>query len=300
MALGYYVGCMLGKKIAVIILLISSCLTYFIFFAKPSSKQQVAVNLIWHDKTLNCQSTFDPKKRGEAWFIEQLQFFISEIEVEVSGKGWQQLKLIDNPYQTAGTVLLGTNCRDQQAQVNSEKMGSWLIEFDNNIDISKVALMRFMLAVPFASNHLNPVSQESPLNVPSMFWVWQTGHKFLRAELASVNEQWIFHLGSTGCKASSVMRAPEQACRYPNTFKFEIAIAKGSGEALTLNLNLAELIKNVELTQTTSCQSERDNESCQQLFKNLSAYKEVPNSGEASRLFSITKADSITQGIGVE
>ena len=299
MALGRYVGRMFIKKFVVILLLVSSCLTYFTFF-NSSAKQQVNVNLMWHEAALQCQSTFAPKSNGEAWFIEQLQFFLSDLEVKVEGKGWQKLALVDSPYQTTETVLLGGNCREQTKQQNVKDNGNWLIEFDNNIDVSTVRAVRFSLGVPFAYNHLNPVTQKSPLNIPSMFWVWQTGHKFLRAELASVDAKWLFHLGSTGCKASSVMRAPKQSCRYPNTFEFEIPVTKDVNNSLSLSFNLAKLLNGVELGQTSSCQSEQDNESCQQLFKNLSPVEKVNSPDAMSGVFNVIKVGSGKKGISVE
>lgn len=299
MALGRYVGRMFIKNFVVILLLLSSCLIYFTIF-NSSAKQQVNVNLMWHGAALKCQSTFAPKSNGEAWFIEQFQFFFSNLKVKVEGKGWQKLALVDSPYQTTETVLLGENCREQTKQKNVKDNGNWLIEFDNNIDISTVRAVRFSLGVPFEYNHLNPVTQKSPLNIPSMFWVWQTGHKFLRAELASVDAQWLFHLGSTGCKASSVMRAPKQSCRYPNTFEFEIPVTQGINNSLSLNFNLAKLLNGVELGQTSSCQSEQDNESCQQLFKNLSTVEKVNSPDAMPGIFNVIKVGSGKKGISVE
>lgn len=286
---------MLKKFIAAILFLLLAYFSYLYFFTS-NAVQQVQVNLLWHEHPISCQSTFDPKNKGEAWFVEQFQFFVSDIGVATEDAEWQSLSLVDNAYQTPETVLLGVNCAEQDKQKNA---GNWRITFDNRLDIAKVQTIRFTLGVPFATNHLNPVSQLSPLNLPSMFWVWQTGHKFIRAELASVNEQWLFHLGSTGCKAVSVMRAPKQACIYPNTFEFELPVAKHDGKALALNLNLASLLDNVELTQSTSCQSEHENENCLQLFDNLARYKNG-NKEVNSAVFSAVTTNKIAEGSEIE
>ena len=66
------------------------------------------------------------------------------------------------------------------------------------------------------------------------------------------------------------MRAPKKACRYPNRFDFEYPIVNDDDGQLTLNVDLAELLKHVALTSLSSCQSEADNVNCQQLFSNLS------------------------------
>ena len=289
---------MLRKFIPVILLLLLAYVIYFYYFTSPAI-QQVKVNMLWHGSPITCQSTFDPKDKGDAWFIEQLQFFVSDIEVELEESDWQSLALISNAYQSDESVLLGVNCAEEGKQGNPQGGGNWHIEFDNRFDIAKVRSLRFTLGVPFASNHLNPVSQPSPLNLPSMFWVWQTGHKFIRAELASVNEQWLFHLGSTGCKAPSVMRAPQQPCIYPNTFTFELPVIKDDSKALVMNFNLANLLKNIELTQQSSCQSEHENENCQQLFNNLSVVQQ-PSSPNELAVFSMATTDKVTQGSQVE
>ncbi len=290
---------MLAKKITVIIFFIICCTGYF-FFINTSPVQQIKVNLQWHENILGCKSTFDPKNSGEAWFIEQLQFFLSDIEIEVEGQGWQHLQLTKNAFQNSNTVLLGTNCREKKQHSQKNDAEYWSIIFENNVDISKVRSVKFTVGVPFDVNHLNPVSQQSPLNLPSMFWVWQTGHKFIRAEFASVDDQWIFHLGSSGCKAASVMRPPKQKCLYPNTFEFELPVDELDSKALILNFNLAHLLHNVEMSSKANCQSERDNESCLQLFNNLATYNKPLSVQHKYGTFSTKRAINDVKGSEVE
>jgi uncharacterized repeat protein (TIGR04052 family) len=288
------------KKFAIVVLIsIASYLTYIMLSAK-TMEQEISVKLVWHDKVLGCQSTFTPENTKKVWFIEQFQFFLSNIEITSDNLNWQGFKLLKNRYQNANTVLLGKNCRERNQQPNTEKSGNWSITFANDINLSKVTALRFSLGVPFTSNHLNPVSQESPLNLPSMFWVWQTGHKFMRIELSSLNEQWLFHLGSTGCKAASVMREPKSPCRYPNSVNFELPIVKGEGKQLTLNVNLAQLLKKVTLTDTSSCQSERDSASCQQLFSNLFVDEKGIERLAMDRIFNVVKVKSLSKGSEIE
>lgn len=293
---------MLIKRIApVIFISIFLWSIYFVFSINPPIvAQKVNVQLLWHENKLGCQSIITSENNDKTWFIKQFQFFLSDIEIASEGASWQRLKLMKNPYQSLNTVLLGTNCKEDKEQKYSETLGNWSIDFDNNLDTSKVSALRFTLGVPFESNHLNPITQESPLNLPSMFWVWQNGHKFMRAELSSQNDQWLFHLGSTGCKAASAMRAPKSACRYPNTFNVEIPINKNDGNQLTLNLNLAQLLNNVELTQTSSCQSERDAASCQQLFNNLLLEEKSTDKKRVEHVFNVIKTSNINKEFEVE
>ena len=44
--------------------------------------------------------------------------------------------------------------------------------------------IRLTVGVPFELNHANPLAAAAPLDRGEMFWSWQSGHKFLRADLA--------------------------------------------------------------------------------------------------------------------
>lgn len=291
---------MLVKKFTVVILVFALFFLCFYFFSAQPKVQTIKVQLVEEDQVLTCQSAFNANGDNNAWSVEQFQLFLSNIEVTSDQSKWQRLPLAKSAYQNASTVLLGTNCRQQKQQNSAKEYGHWSIDFNDEIDMSKITAMRFTLGVPFELNHLNPVKQDSPLNLPSMFWVWQTGHKFLRVELTSESDKWLYHLGSTGCKAPSVMRAPASPCRYPNTVDFEVPIAQGNEGLLTMNINLSELLKGVEITQDTSCQSEQTNDSCQQLFKNLSLASEDTELTTKQRVFSIIKQANMTKGVAVE
>ncbi len=198
-------------------------------------------------------------QEGE-WLITQLQFFISNVEMLNKVGKWNSIPLMVTPEQTSTAALLGVNCLSK-AQPN------WQLTFSDNINVSEMKKIRFAVGLPFEVNHLNPLTQKSPLNDSSMFWVWQTGHKFARIEMQSNSDNWLFHLGSTGCKSPSVMRTPHHACLYPNLFTQEISI----GTSKTIIFDLSSLIAKLTLTMESSCQSKHTNKYCQQLFSNLTA-----------------------------
>lgn len=282
--------------LAVFVFLIAT-LFYVMVLAKPS-KQQLNVQLLWQQEKLGCENSFTANTGNKTWFVEQLKFFISDVQLDSKKTGWQKAHLVTSPYQSDDTVLLGTHCAANAKSTKAVNNDNWVIEFESTAEVAQSRAIRFTLGVPFAVNHLNPISQPSPLNLPSMFWVWQTGHKFMRLELATNQEQWLFHLGSTGCHSSSVMRAPKQACRYPNTFTFELPINEDIGSDLTLNFDLAVLLSHLELTSLSSCQSEQDNANCQQLFTNLSLAG-GDTAAEAS-IFKVTKNHALGERVNVE
>lgn len=233
------------------VLILSGC------FAEPKPAQ-LTFTPFYERTALNCAVTFE--QQHQFWRYQQLQFFVSDfaLQDELSAPNeWQKLNLTENNFQHANVALLGEHCGDK---------ANWQVNFSYFPLTEKPVKLRFTLGVPFELNHANPLRQPSPLNLPSMFWVWQTGHKFLRLELAAQHDNWIYHLGSTGCKAPSPVRAPEQACLYPNRIAFEVTVSAKNNR---LVFDLAELIKNLTLGATTSCQSAPGDESCRVLLENM-------------------------------
>ena len=82
--------------------------------------------------------------------------------------------------------------------------------------------IRLTIGVPLELNHTNPLAAAAPLDRGEMFWSWQSGHKFLRADLADAGHEWAFHLGSTGCSSASALRPPAQPCAQPNEMRIEL------------------------------------------------------------------------------
>lgn len=125
----------------------------------------------------------------------------------------------------------------------------------------------WVLGVPFALNHLNPVIQDYPLNQSEMFWVWQNGHKFLRLDMQSVNDAWSYHLGSVGCQSASAVRPPDKACQYPN----RMHIGSRNPGQTTLILHLDRLLGDMTLSAANRCVMHHGGEeqACRTLFTNL-------------------------------
>ena len=92
--------------------------------------------------------------------------------------------------------------------------------------------LAFSLGVPFERNHGNPLVAPPPLGNPAMFWVWQSGHKFLRLD---AGDRWSFHLGSTGCVSAAVVRPPTKSCQRPNLARVRLPWP-GSGGIVTVDL----------------------------------------------------------------
>lgn len=251
---------MFNVKLAILSVLIGS------FFLSSCDTSQKSVNPLilfkptFNGAMINCSSTFTHS--AKQWHYTQLQFFISDIQIQIQDGKWRTPKLTKSPHQSNNSVLLGEHCEHSNVLNNI----NWQVSLVKNTNVTNLNRIRFTLGLPFAVNHLNPLTQESPLNIPSMFWGWQKGHKFLRLEMMTADDNWIFHLGSVGCQASSPLRAPAQSCRYPNRYTFELPLTQDNN---TVVLELAALLNTLELSAQTSCQSSPNNVSCLTLVNNL-------------------------------
>jgi len=275
----------LNKQLSVpLILWLSAFLLTGCFDQKESKK--VHFQLLYQNVAVSCESRFthaitDSEKSVKigSWQYQQLQFFIHNVEVKTSENGWQAWSMVTNSNQTSNVALIGEVCNEKSEQ------SYWQVELEPLDKTVAYTDIRFTLGVPFELNHLNPLTQPSPLNDSSMFWGWQGGHKFMRAELFSDNDDWLFHLGSTGCKALSPVRAPKNECLYPNRMLVSLPFTK---QNKTIGFDLEMLIRDVELTRKNSCQSAIDEDSCKVLFKNLDMNT---NKSGISRMFKAQKND---------
>ena len=227
-------------------------------FFMPSHKLQV--ELRFDGRALPCGTALS--LQGAPWYLEHSKFYLSEWR-DQNGKA---LPLVNNKWQTSETVLVSIEQRE--CWQDGEMAGNHKVIFDSEVDLSEVSELQFVLGIPFAQNHQNPLAQPSPLNLSSMFWTWQSGHKFARIELKAVADSWAFHLGSTGCDGDSAMRAPAEACEHPNLLVFNLKRPKGKAQTLVFHID--RLLEGIRVGQENSCTFHPDESAtCEQLLGNL-------------------------------
>ena len=167
-----------------------------------------------------------------------LRFFVSDIEMIDAQGGTAPVALDqDGLWQYKSLALIdledGTGeCRNGNAATHAEVTGS--------VPPGRYTGVRFTVGVPFELDHLDPAEAPSPLNMTAMFWTWQNGYKFIRAEvlvaparapattseIADRNSQdpaerarargFPVHIGSTGCGGTIRTNAPPEECAHPN------------------------------------------------------------------------------------
>lgn len=134
--------------------------------------------------------------------------------------------------------------------------------------------VRFTMGVPFDLNHSDPLLLPSPLNLTQMYWVWNSGFKFLRVDMAtSGHPQGVFvHLGSTGCSPSTSVQDVPDACAHPN--RVEVALTDFDPDSDSVVADLERLFSGVDLDVDTdaadgACMAGPDDPDCAPVFRNL-------------------------------
>lgn len=251
----------------------------FIVFNSSCSKSSDAKRIeveIWHNGSLLDCNAFTSHQ--QVWFIQQLAFFISRVKFSDENTEHQP-QLITTPWQTDGVALIQPYLADCDAISESENKLSAKehvvsetfktnnhLQFTTPVDLDSAEQLSFVLAVPFELNHQNPLLQPSPLNLPSMFWSWRSGHKFFRLDMQAPDKSWVFHLGSVGCTAASTMRSPKSECVQPNRVNF-LLDKKYDGTKLVMHLD--RLIANTSMQNSDSCLFHSGQESCGILMSNF-------------------------------
>ena len=157
------------------------------------------------------QLRFKPSPASDA--IQRLQLYVFDVELLRGDGGWQRVILSDeSPWQTERVALLDL----QGPSPERRELVSGTIATESYTGV------RFSIGVPFDLNHANPLTAAAPLNRAELFWSWQSGYKFLRAELTDQEHAGAFHLGSTGCSSASALRPPAQPCSQPNVMRIEL------------------------------------------------------------------------------
>jgi uncharacterized repeat protein (TIGR04052 family) len=231
---------------------------------------------IWHNGSpLDCNAF---ESHLQVWSIQQFAFFISNVKLH-DGTTEHVPQLSSTPWQTDDVVLIqpyfadcGANSEDEDKSAQhkvaalKELKNNNYVQFSMPVDLDLSEQLSFTLAVPFALNHQNPLLQPSPLNLPSMFWSWRSGHKFFRLDMQTPDKSWVFHLGSVGCTAASTMRSPQEECVQPNRVDFHLD-KKHDGAKLVMHID--RLIANTSMQNNDSCLFHAGQESCAILMSNL-------------------------------
>lgn len=204
---------------------------------------------------------------GSTVQLRDLRFYVHDLVLLTDDGAEYPVTLDDDDLWQDGTVALldfedaSGDCSNGNPNLNDVVLGT----VSEDLDFTAV---RFTLGVPFADNHGDASSAETPLNVTSLFWSWQTGYKFLRIDLSTEMGGWMMHLGSTGCEADEDGNVT--SCSEPNRPVYELDLDPETGSVV---LDVAELVAAVDLTTdgggAMGCMSGVDDPECAPTFEAL-------------------------------
>lgn len=127
--------------------------------------------------------------------------------------------------------------------------------------------LRFTVGVPFALNHQPLTDAKPPLDLTALFWSWNLGHLFLKAEASAAaaggagaqRNVFAFHLGSIACegKASEGMLT---ACARPN--RATVELSDFDPETNQVVIDFAEIFAESSLQSLPGCHSFAGEEAC--------------------------------------
>jgi uncharacterized repeat protein (TIGR04052 family) len=146
--------------------------------------------------------------------------------------------------------------------------------------------LKFELGVPFELNHQDVLQAPPPLNMSSLFWIWQSGYRFARLDFNTdaMPRGFFIHLGSTGCQ-SQVSATPSEpgqinpakyqaplSCAQPN--RSQVHLPHFEPERQQVLVDLGRLLAESDLTQnqpesTAGCISDAEDLDCLPIFQRL-------------------------------
>lgn len=214
-----------------------------------------------------------------------LRFYLSDVQLLGPDGETTPLSLDQDgtwQYQNVALVDLedGTGgCRNGNPALHAEVTGV--------APMKEYVGVRFTVGVPFALDHQDSATAPPPFNFTAMNWVWQSGFKFIRAEVIAEPKAELkpvtlqrrgasggfpVHIGSTGCAAASLTSAPQEECKHPNRVNVTLAVFHPAKDIVIFDMDRllagANLAQNAENT-APGCMSGENDPDCRSIFQSL-------------------------------
>ncbi len=197
-----------------------------------------------------------------------MRFYVHDVHlIRDNGEEVPMMLTTDSDFQHDDVALLDFEddtgaCSNASAATNTTVTGIVT-------DVDDYTGVRFTLGVPFDLNHADVGALPSPLNVPSMFWSWQGGRKFIRIDGEVDGKGMRFHLGSTGCMGQG---NDVEACTNPNRVEIRLDdVDVSAGQRVALDLD--RLFEEVDLTpdddSSAVCMSGPNTPACGPMFSSV-------------------------------
>lgn len=220
-------------------------------------------------ETFDCGKTFTGlgSAASEAK-ITDFRFYVHDVQLRAKDGTLVPLTLEQDgvwQYQNLALVDFETgsgNCANGTAETHSTLTGT--------VPAGEYDGISFKLGVPFDLNHADVAVAPSPLNLSALFWNWNGGYKFLRADSVAIGAAMSFnlHLGSTECQESG---GAVTSCAKPNRPTIELT----GFDPLTTPIiaDYAAVVAGTNVSQdqggAPGCMSGADDPECLSVFERL-------------------------------
>ena len=238
---------------------------------------------------------------GVGMEARDLRFYVSDVRLVGNDGTEVPLELEqDGLWQHQGVALLDFEdatggCRNGTAQTRNVVSGT--------APAGDYRGLRFTLGVPMELNHINQATAPSPLSLTALFWSWNAGYKFLRAEVLSdgLPQGFFVHLGSTLCTPEGRATQPATACRNGNRVTVDIPDFDPSSDRVVFDL--ARLLEGTALAgdgeaARGACMSGPQDPRCGPIFSSLG----LPFGGKGGSTQQVFRVDRgyVTTAAGVQ
>jgi uncharacterized repeat protein (TIGR04052 family) len=252
-----------------LLIFIASC-------SAPEREVEIPFEIRFGDTPLSCASDVD----GVA--LTDLRFYVHDIRLVTIDYDERRLTLVDDlAWQNPEVALLDFEsgegrCINGTEQINTVVRG--------RVPPGDYTGLKFRVGVPEHLNHANPLRADVPLSYSFMHWHWLTGYKFLRAGLASENDGFWIHLGSSRCEGTAGNATDCRAGNRPAVVLSPYVPGKD-----VVQLDLRELVSGIDLDDGTpsDCSSGPAETECQMPFTALGIDFSTGNAASAPAVFRV-------------
>jgi len=279
-----------------------------------SSTQHVEVSFTGRlaGKPFACGSQYESVGSKKSTVTPQdLRFFVSDIDLLDANGATVPVSLDQDgiwQYKSVALVDLedGTGgCRNGNAAMHPAVTGV--------VPAGHYVGLRFSVGVPYELDHGDPLTAPSPLNMTAMFWNWQFGYKFIRAEVTALpvphaagngenaeppaatgtgsasqvvdkskrrSSGFAVHIGSTGCGNGSATVDPDHECKRPNRALVTLSQFDPAKDVVVFDLD--RLLAESDVTENSpdtppGCMSGENDSDCLPIMRALGLpYRDSP------------------------
>lgn len=215
-----------------------------------------------------CGQTFQLGTPATQYKPRDLRLYVHDVTLTTAGGVDERFVLETNAFQRNGLALLDFENKAGDCANGTEETHTVL---KGSVIDKTFATVSFTLGVPFEENHQDAAAAAAPLNSTAMFWNWNGGYKFLKADglTTGLPNGHNMHLGSTGCVAGST---PNSVASCANANRVRVTLPFDAKKKIVLDL--AKLFEGVNLDTNVAmtapgCMSTATDTDCALIFQHL-------------------------------